>query len=273
MSRPRRILMTGASTGLGAALAARLAAPGVTLLLCSRRQGPLEQTAAVLRAHGAEVIAETVDVTDIAASADWIDRMWHLGPVDLAILNAGIFAGRTPDGRAETPQAAADLIATNMTGAIVPALRLAEHMRQRKAGQLVFISSLAAFGPHADAPSYSASKAGLTAFARALREDLLPDGVKVTIVHPGHIETRQTAQHIGPLPGIIPVERAAELILRAIRNRRSEHAFPFHLRLALAGLGLLPWRWQHRVNKAFRFAVRPPDQGHQRTRSEGSDAP
>jgi len=255
----KRILVTGASTGLGATLARRLAVPGVTLMLCARRQEPLEQTATELRACGAEVIAEPLDVTEIAACSSWIDRMWQQGPIDLAILNAGIFGGRTPDGRAETPQVASAIIATNLIGAAVPALRLAELMRQRKAGQLVFISSLAAFGPLADAPSYSASKAGLTAFARALREDLLADKVKVTIVHPGHVETRQTAQHVGPLPGMVSAERAADLILRAILSARSEHAFPFHLRLSLGGLALLPLRWQHRLNKAFRFTVRPPE--------------
>ncbi len=255
----KRILVTGASSGLGAALARRLAAPGVTLLLCARRCEPLEQIAAELRACGAEVIAEALDVSEITACSDWIDRMWQQGAIDLAILNAGIFGGRTPDGRAETPQAATEIITTNLIGAAAPALRLAELMRQRKAGQLVFISSLAAFGPLADAPSYSASKAGLTAFARALREDLLPEKVKVTIVHPGHVETRQTAQHVGPLPGMVSAERAADLILRAILSARSEYAFPFHLHLSLRGLALLPLRWQYRLNKAFRFTVRPTD--------------
>lgn len=258
MIRAQTILITGASTGLGAALARQLAAPGVTLILCARRLAPLETLADSLRAAGAEVIAEAVDVADQSAVIQWAERMWKRGPVDLAVFNAGIFAGRTPDGLAEEAQAAATVIATNLTGAVTPALVLSARMRQRRAGQLVFISSLAAFGPLADAPSYSASKAGLTAFARALREDLAPDGVHVKIVHPGHVETCQTAQHIGSLPGIVTADRAARLVLRAIHSNRSEHAFPKHLRLALGLMALLPWRWQMRLNAPHRFRVRPP---------------
>jgi len=259
MRRAQIILITGASMGLGAALARQLAAPGITLILCARRAAPLETLAESLRAAGAEVIAEAVDVTDQGAVLHWVERMWNKGPIDLAVLNAGIFAGRTPDGQAEQPLAAAAVIATNLTGCVVPALALARHMRQRKAGQLVFISSLAAFGPLADAPGYSASKAGLTAFARALREDLAPDGVRVTIVHPGHVETRQTAQQIGPLPGIFSADRAARLVLKAARSSRSEHSFPWHLRLALGLMALLPWRWQMKLNAPFRFRVQPPE--------------
>jgi len=255
----RRILITGASAGLGAALARRFAASGTTLLLCARRAERFKPLAEELRAKGAEVQFAQIDTADSAALRDWIAQIWRDGPVDVAILNAGVFSGRTPDGRAEQSAAASSLIATNLTGSIVAGLELAEKMRARRAGHLVFISSLAAFSPSADAPSYSASKAGLTSFARGLREDLAPANVQVSLVHPGHVATRQTAQHIGPLPGLVQVDDAAALIMRGLTRGRAEIAFPIHLRWALAVVALLPWRVQMRINRSLRFRVKPPE--------------
>ena len=259
MTAQRRIVITGAGRGLGAALAHAFARPATTLILSARRTDELEALAPALRAKGAEVICCPVDVSDPVAVSAWMAQLWEAAPVDLAVFNAGLFAGRDPAGHLESPADAAGLITTNLIGAIAPALILTERMRRRGSGQMLFISSLAAFGPQADAPSYSASKAGLTAFARALREDLAPNGVRVAIAHPGHIRTDQTARHIGSLPGLIPAERAAAIILAGLRKGRSEISFPWHLRLALGLVSVLPWRWQARLTARFRFVVRPPD--------------
>ncbi len=256
MPQPARIAITGASSGLGEALARRIAAPGVTLLLCARditRFGPIVPA---LRAAGAEVEIASVDVADTQAIMAWITALDSQAPIDLLILNAGQFGGRDRDGALETPERAAALIATNLTGTIAPALVAGEFMRQRKNGHIVFISSLAAFGPQQDAASYGASKAGVTAFARALREDLAPANVRVTLVHPGHIETAQTDQHVGALPGLISADRAAQIILDGIARRRAEIDFPIHLRILLALLSALPWRLRARILAPYRFRVK-----------------
>jgi short-subunit dehydrogenase len=251
-----RIVITGASRGLGAAMARELAAPGVTLCLCARDPARLDSVAQDLRQRGAQVECAALDLGDATAVTAWLQDMWDRGPVDMAILNAGVFEGRGPDGTLEDPVLAAQIIRTNLTGAIAPALALAPRMIQRRTGRLVFISSLAAFSPQADAPSYSASKSGLTAFARALREDLADYGVAVSIAHPGHLRTDQTDRHIGPLPGLIEVEVAARIIVQALRRGQGEIAFPRSLRLGLALMSILPWRWQKWINRPLRFRVR-----------------
>lgn len=253
MTGPTRILLTGASAGLGRALALRLAGPGVTLYLCGRREDALAEVASACRAQGAAVEIARLDLTDRAAVDHWIAGMEETP--DTAILNAGIFDGRGGDGRLESPARAARVIETNLTAPAALSLQLAERMRAARRGTLLFVSSLGAFQPAADAPSYSASKSGLTAFARALREDLAPDGVRVVVVHPGHIRTAQTEVHRGPLPGLMPVDTAARHIVAALDGRAGEVSFPRHLRIALWAQALLPWRWQARINRGLRFWV------------------
>ncbi|MCL1630156.1 SDR family NAD(P)-dependent oxidoreductase [Roseibaca sp. V10] len=251
-----RIAITGASSGLGAALARQAAQRGRSLFLCARDIGPLLSLAQELRETGATVEVASVDVSDKAAVSHWCDALWHDGPLDLLILNAGLFAGRSEDGRRETPAISANVIATNLLGATLPALKAAERMSIAGRGHIVFISSLAAFGPLADAPSYSASKAGVTAFARALREDLAESGVAVSVVHPGHIATPQTARHVGALPGLMTADAAAACIWATIAKKRAEIAFPRHLRLGQWLLSVLPWRLQARINRPLRFVVK-----------------
>lgn len=263
MTGARRILLTGASSGLGRELARGLAGPGVTLCLSGRRMEALEAVAQELRAKGAEVETAQVDLTDIAAAEAWVDAVAY-APVDLALLNAGMFDGRGVDGKLESPRRAAIQIETNLTAPTVLALRLADHMRAAGRGTILFVSSLSAFANQADAPSYCASKAGITAFARALREDLAPDGVRVVIAHPGNIETPQTEVHRGPLPGIMPADQAAATILAGLERGRSEIDFPGHLRLGLRLQSLLPWQMQARINRGLRFHVEhgdDPDKG------------
>lgn len=255
MSKPTRIAITGASSGLGAALARAFAAPGVMLSLCARDTSRFVPILPDLHRAGAEVEIASVDVADTQAVTAWIAGLDRVAGINLLILNAGQFDGRGPDGALETPERAASLIATNLTGTITAALAAADCMRRRKSGHIVFISSLAAFGPQPDAASYSASKAGVTAFARALREDLAAVNVRVTLVHPGHVDTQQTDQHDGALPGLIPAKRAAQIILKGIARRRSEIDFPIHLRLTLAMLGILPWQLRARVLAPYRFRV------------------
>lgn|GEM_PF-1010193 len=254
----QRIVITGASRGLGAAIAKRLAGEGQHLYLCARDTSPVGKLSADLTSKGSTLEWAKVDVGDTSRVTEWIDSIWEAGPIDTLVLNAGLFDGRGEDGRLESPARAAVLIATNLTGVVVPALKVAEKMRARNGGHIVFISSLASFAAHADAPTYSASKAGVTSFARALREDLAPNNVRVTLVHPGHIDTAQTRQQIGAIPGLVSAQNAAERIVKGMQRGQSEISFPWTLRLGLAVLAMLPWRLRARLNRPLRFRVRPP---------------
>ena len=147
------------------------------------------------------------------------------------------------------------LIGTNLTGAIHTAHAAAAHMRARRRGHIALISSLAAKLPSADAPGYSASKAGLSAFGAALREDLAPDGIRVTLIHPGHVDTAQTDQQNGPLPLMIPPDDAARRIVAGLSGGKTDISFPPLASLWVRTLARLPWRWRARLERANRFTV------------------
>jgi short-subunit dehydrogenase len=258
MPRAQRIAITGASQGLGAALARQYAGPGVTFFLCARDVAATQQLTSALEAKGACVNWTGVDVSVTARVTDWVASLWRTGPIDLLILNAGIFDGRSEDGALESPDRARALIDTNLNGAIAPALVAVDLMLAAGFGQIVFISSLASLTPLADAPVYSASKAGLTAFARALQKGLSGTGLRVTIVHPGHIQTSQTTRHIGALPGMCAPDDAARRIAIGIARGQAEINFPVILVLGIWLSGLLPRRLQVFFDKPFRFRVRRP---------------
>lgn len=254
----QRIAITGASRGLGAALAKRLAGQGRHLFLCARDISDVGELSGVLTSKGSSIEWAKVDVGDTPQIIEWIETVWDTGPIDTLILNAGQFDGRGEDGRLESPERAAALLATNLTGTVAPALKFAEKMRERNSGHIVFISSLASFAAHADAPTYSASKAGVTSFARALREDLAAYNVRVTLVHSGHIDTLQARQHIGAMPGLVTSDVAADRIVKGMLRGQNEINFPRTLRLGLAFMAMLPWRLRAKLNRRFRFRVRPP---------------
>ncbi|MCX8225366.1 MAG: SDR family NAD(P)-dependent oxidoreductase [Sulfitobacter sp.] len=262
MRQQQRILITGASRGLGASLARRLAGQGIHLDLCARDISNVRELSETLISLGSTVAWASVDVADIPSVTEWIETICSQVPIDMLVLNAGVFDGRGEDGALETPTRAAALLGTNLTSAVVVALTVAEKMRAQNYGHIVFVSSLASFAAHADAPTYSASKAGVTSFARALREDLASSNVRVTLIHPGHIATQQTQQHIGAMPGLVSSEVAADRIVAGMRRGKSEINFPWILRLGLACLAILPWRLRAKLNQPFRFQVRnlPPSE-------------
>ena len=160
------ILITGASAGLGRELAIQYARPGRVLALAARRADRLTDCAAACRARGATVISAALDVTDIAYLRTWTALVEETAPIDLAIVNAGVFDGLAAGQDSEPSDVAARLIETNLTGAIATVDAVLPGMRTRQRGHVALIASLAAVLPAADAPSYSASKAGLAGLWR-----------------------------------------------------------------------------------------------------------
>jgi short-subunit dehydrogenase len=250
------IALTGASSGIGAALALEFAQHGRVLSLFARRRDRLEKIAEAARKRGAEVHCQTGDVRDAKSVQDWCTLTDERQPIDLLVANAGLFDGIGPDNRLETSEEAEQLVATNLLGAIYTAQAVLPHMIARRDGHIAFISSLAARLPAADAPTYSASKAGLVAYAEALREYLLAYGIRVTTVLPGHVRTAQTELHDGPLPMILPAEVAARRIRHGLEKRRAIISLPYRASILVAAARLLPWRIRARANAGSRFSVR-----------------
>ncbi len=250
------LAITGASAGLGEALALECAAPGKFLYLCARNPERLKSVAEACLARGAQVSTAYVDMRDHRAISDWIAVITSERPLETIFVNAGIFGGRSEPDAMEPPEVTRALIETNLTGAIIIANLAAQHMRAHAKGRIVLISSLAAKLPSPDAASYAASKAGLSAFGAALRDDLAESGVDVVMVHPGHIKTAQTQQQIGSVAHEVMPKDAAKHILKGIIAGRKEISFPLVARIWVRAMGLLPWRLRHMLTRSHRFLVR-----------------
>lgn len=235
---PRVILITGASSGIGAALAVEYAAPSVTLLLTARNEARLREIATACEAKGARVITASIDVREKEKLAEFITRMDDATPMDLVIANAGISTG-TFSGH-ESLEAAEAVFAVNVDGVINTIHPIIPRMVARGRGQIAIMSSLAGISPLPGAPAYSASKATVLAYGDALRGKLKPSGVHVSVICPGWIVTPLTDKNDFPMPWIMPADRAAAIILHNLAKKKSRIAFPLGLYLLIRLVALLP---------------------------------
>lgn len=249
-------MITGASSGIGAALALQYAVPRRRLSLLARRGDLLEAVADQCRERGADVTTSVVDVTDAAAVERWFESVDALEAVDLLIANAGVFDGHATDGTFETAEEADRIIAVNLAGAIHTVRPAVLKMKERRRGRVVLMSSLASILPAADAPTYSATKAGLHAYAEALRMYLADYGVAVSIILPGHVETAQTAVHEGSLAMMITAKQAALEIARGLQRGRAVIGVPRYTHWLVEVVSALPFRLRRLLTKGDRFAVR-----------------
>jgi short-subunit dehydrogenase len=244
----RRAAITGASSGLGAALARELAAPGRTLHLSGRDTARLAATAEACRAAGAAVTETSFDVTDAAASAEWVHGT---GGLDLLIANAGTSAGT--GGTHETPDQVARIFAVNLTGALNTILPGAEMMRIQPPGpdgirgRIAAIASIAAFMASPGAPAYCASKAALQRWTEATDATARRDGLRLHAICPGFIRTPMTAPNQFPMPGLMEPEDAARRTLSGIARGRARVVFPRALYAAARLSGALPPAWLSRL--------------------------
>ena len=253
----RTIVITGASRGLGEALAALYATHGRTLGLLGRNRVRLEAVAARCRDKQASVVVGTPDVTDGAALARWIERFDADHPIDLLIVNAGIFNGHG-ETAPETVDEVTTILRTNLEGAVLTITAALPMMRARRSGRIAIVGSLAALHPLADAPAYSASKAGVMGYGEALREWLAPDNVAVSLIYPGHMKTAQVAHHVGALPLLMSAEQAARTIKRGLDRGASTIVFPRRLLWLIRAGRLLPWRLRALLGSGTRFHVAKP---------------
>lgn len=224
-------IITGASSGIGAALARQLAAlPDCgDLILVGRDRQRLDETARACRGLGAAVQAIAMDQTERHSLFAAIDAALGGAPVSRLFACAGVLEGRGKGEVTETPEAAARVIDTNLAATVDLVYKVLPDMRARRQGEITLVSSLAAFSPIADAPAYSASKAGLVAFAIALRDAVAEDGIQVMVSCPGYVDTAMGAVHIGKRPHELSAEVAASQILSVAESGRGLSGFPFML--------------------------------------------
>lgn len=251
-TRPHGALITGASSGLGAALAEALARPGAVLHLGGRDADRLEAVAARCRKLGAQVHPRAIDITDRDATAAWIAGAAGLGRLDLVIANAGISGGVGRDG-IEPPAQTRAVFDTNLLGALGTIVAAAERMRAQPVGpdglrgSIAAIASISAFLPAPVAPGYAASKAALDSWVLAQAGAWARQGVRLRSVCPGFIRSPMTARNRFPMPGLMDADRAAGLVLAGIASGKRRVVFPRWLAAAGRAVDLLPPAWQERV--------------------------
>ncbi len=241
MTPYRSALITGASSGIGRALALHLAAPGVILHLSGRNAARLAETAAACRAKGATAHPTVLDVTDAPATQAWIAAA---GPLDLVIANAGI-SGGTGLGVGETPAQTRAIFAVNLDGAlntVLPALATmrAQAPHNGKRGTIAVIASIAALLPTPNAPAYGASKAAIDTWARASAPAAAAAGILLASVCPGFIRTPMTEANPYKMPGIMDADRAAGIILAGLAAGRDRIVFPWWMGALARIVGALP---------------------------------
>ena len=252
----RAVAITGASSGLGAALALAYAGTDSVLGLIGRDEARLAATAAACRAAGSGVDCAVIDVTDAAALAAWLEGFDDAHKVDLLIANAGTSAGPEPEDPGEPAATTLRQIGVNLEGAVHTIAPLVPRLCARGRGRIVAIASVAAYRGLPYSPGYSASKAGLRAYAEALRPNLARYGVGVTVICPGFFASPMTDRWDGPTPFLASGERAARRIKRGIDRGRSRIDFPWPLVVGMRFCDLAPAMLGDRILRGFRFRIR-----------------
>jgi len=237
MHKPASILITGASRGIGAALARTYAAHGKHLALIARDEEQLGRVAADCERRGARCTVLPADVTDDALMEKRIAEAHAAAPLDLVIANAGVAAGGS-----ETPERTRGIFSVNVDGTINTILPAIAAMRPRGRGQIAVMSSLAAFLGLPGAAAYCASKGAVRLYAEALRAELAETGIGVTAICPGFVRTAMTEGQAFPQPLVVDPDRAAQLIRRGLARNPPLIAFPWPLYAAARMTGRLPER-------------------------------
>ena len=229
------VLITGASSGIGEALALACADRGDRLFLCGRDAARLDAVAAACRARGATADARVLDVTDEAATRDWIRACDAAAPLDRVFSNAGVATGPEVEPNVRRT------FAVNVGGTVNVVLPAVEAMRARRCGHVVMTASIAGYGPLAGCPSYAATKSCVKTWGLSLRGHLRAEGVRVSVICPGFVRSRITDKNTCPMPFFMEADRAARIILRRVDRNVGLIAFPWPMRFATWWLSTLPF--------------------------------
>ncbi len=250
IQKPNTILITGASSGIGRALAHRYAAPDTTLFLGGRNARNLADTAKQCAERGATCHTNVQDVTDRHRMEAWVRACDDMRSLELVVANAGVSAGTGTSG--EDRDQIQDIMATNVDGVFNTVVPVIERMVERGTGQIAIIASLAGYIGFPGAPAYCASKAALRIWGEAQRTWLAPRGVRVSVVCPGFVRTPMSSGNPYPMPFIVDADVAAEKIQKGLERNRACIAFAWQANAIIRFLSLLP------QSVRARFLLRTP---------------
>ncbi len=250
---PNKVVMiTGASAGIGRGLAVELARQGAKVGLVARRAETLDEVVAEIESLGGRAVALPADVQSAEPMKSAANQLRSsLGPIDVLIANAGI--GPTRDAAKFSAAEVSDVINVNVIGASNSVAAVLPQMLERAQGQLVVISSLAAYRGLPKSAAYCASKAAVSSFFESLRLDLEPRGIDVTIIHPGFIKTQLTAGRGAQLPFLMELDDAVNKMVRAIEKRKKRYSFPWQLATIVRASMIMPIWMYDRISRGNSF--------------------
>ncbi len=247
MTATQRVWITGASSGLGAALAREYAQHGAQVLLTAR---PSERLDAIVAELGPAARACPADVTDADQLAAAVDALLaDGGPPDLAIFNAGTY---TPMGLDDLDSdAIARLFALNVFAVARGIELLAPHLRRAGRGHVAVVGSVAGDIGLPYAGAYSASKAALERLCQSLRPEFDRAGLTLSLIAPGFVRTPLTDRNDFPMPFLIEADAAARIVRRKLARGRFEIRFPLAMSLTMRLLAALPNALSTRLTRAM----------------------
>ena len=253
------VLITGASSGIGEALARASAARGDRLFLCGRDVARLAAVADACRKLGATVRADAVDVTNERAMREWIGSCDAEAPIGRVFANAGMATGFEDEANVRRT------FATNVGGVLNTVLPAIEAFRRHGGAedaprQILITASIAGYGPLRACPSYSATKACVKTWGLSLRAMLKSERICVSVICPGFVRSRITDRNTCPMPFLMDADKAARIIMRRADRGAAIIAFPWPMRLAAWAAGALP-QWVNALLNAVlpdKFPATPP---------------
>jgi short-subunit dehydrogenase len=223
-------IITGASSGIGWALARTLAAEGCKLGLVARRREPLAELTGEIEKAGGTAAFATADIAERKPAVDAIREVAaRLGPVDLLIANAGVGAPTTVEPF--NVEDVEKMFRVNTLGVVYSLEAVLPDMIQRGRGHLAAVSSLGAYRGLPGESAYTASKAAVNIFMEGLRIQLRSKGIAVTTICPGFVKTPMTEVNEFKMPWLLSADEAARRIVRALRRRRKVYDFPWQMSL------------------------------------------